>query len=75
MEHVSDADALSHVFSAYATNETTRHKSERLILVVSRADKENSWFGKVELTVHWHGLQVFIVTLCFAPYPHTGSGN
>lgn len=39
-------------FSAYATNETTRHKSERLILVVSRADKENSWFGKAELTVH-----------------------
>lgn len=44
---------VTNIFSTYTTNETTRQVSERLILVVSGAYKETSWFGNVELTLTW----------------------
>lgn len=59
--------AVINFLSTYTTNEATRHSSERLILVVSRADKENNWFENVELTVYWHGLQVLQCHPMFCP--------
>lgn len=62
--------------STYTSIGTTRHSSERLSLVVSRAVKENSWFGEGRAYYLWTGAAgLYSTTPSFAPHPHTGSGN
>lgn len=62
--------------STYTSIGTTRHSSERLSLVVSRAVKENSWFGEGRAYYLWTGAAgLYSTTPGFAPHPHTGSGN